>query len=164
MVVPASVGAISGGLLIPKLMKSGMRKIKIIKLSLFISAMAFLGFSLLIKMLPYINSLALSMLLLYFLGAAFMGISVPAQTFLQEKTPGGYRGRVFGNFWFLVTILSVFPVILSGFITDILGIQSLMLIIALAFIFSLVAINKKVKLTNRTRFKTAFQARFESLR
>ena len=148
MVVPASVGAISGGLLIPKLMKSGMRKIKIIKLSLFISAMAFLGFSLLIKMLPYINSLALSMLLLYFLGAAFMGISVPAQTFLQEKTPGGYRGRVFGNFWFLVTILSVFPVILSGFITDILGIQSLMLIIALAFIFSLVAINKKVKLTN----------------
>ncbi|MEK7111745.1 MAG: hypothetical protein AAB875_00295, partial [Patescibacteria group bacterium] len=60
---------------------------------------------------------------------SLVGILIPAQTFLQEATPGGMRGRVFGNFWFLVTIATIVPVIFSGTITELLGIRSLFLIL-----------------------------------
>jgi hypothetical protein len=50
---------------------------------------------------------------------------------LQESTPKGLMGRVFGNFWFLVTVASVLPVIFSGSIIEILGIRILLLIFSL---------------------------------
>ena len=53
-------------------------------------------------------------------------------------TPGGLRGRVFGNYWFLVTIATIFPVIFSGVITDILGIPFLLFSLGLLAIFVLV--------------------------
>ncbi|OGM20242.1 hypothetical protein A2771_01845 [Candidatus Woesebacteria bacterium RIFCSPHIGHO2_01_FULL_38_26b] len=62
-----------------------------------------------------------------------MGINIPAQTFLQEKTPGGYRGRVFGNFWFLTTIANIIPVIMSGLVSELFGARFLVFLIFAIF-------------------------------
>jgi MFS-type transporter involved in bile tolerance (Atg22 family) len=81
---------------------------------------------------------------------SFIGVLIPSQTLLQEKTPHDLRGRVFGNFWFLVTAASVFPVILSGTITEIFGSKILMgmlLLIILILYFFLRDYGKKYLFT-----------------
>jgi MFS-type transporter involved in bile tolerance (Atg22 family) len=126
MVVPGGIGAICGALIIPRILKRGIRKITVIYNSLMVVSLSFLLFSFLIPSLEGAFRLVTGMFLLALLGISFVGITVPAQTFLQEKTPGGMRGRVFGNFWFLVIIATVLPVIASGTITEILGIRFLL--------------------------------------
>ncbi|MBI1863696.1 hypothetical protein HYS03_00595 [Candidatus Woesebacteria bacterium] len=51
-------------------------------------------------------------------------------------------GRVFGNFWFLASLATLFPVILSGTIADILGADSIILI--LSFILLTIFVLSKV--------------------
>ena len=71
------------------------------------------------------------------MGFGFVGLLIPVQTFMQEMTPGGFRGRVFGNFSFVVTIATIFPVIFSGAIIEIFGIKLLLFFIALLLGFTL---------------------------
>ena len=73
-------------------------------------------------------------------GFGFIGILIPAQTMLQEKTPGGLRGRVFGNFWFMVTVATIFPVIFSGTIAEIFGVEFMMLFLIVLLLLFLIII------------------------
>lgn len=123
LLVPAGIGSILGALALPKLIARGWRKKKVIENSLVSIGIIILIFTFLIPLLPYWFKTLLSFISVLLLGLAFFGVIVPSQTFLQEKTPKDLRGRVFGNFWFLVTIASVFPVLFSGSIVEILGIK-----------------------------------------
>jgi uncharacterized membrane protein len=58
-------------------------------------------------------------------GVSFVGIIIPSQTYIQEATPGGLRGRVFGNFWFFVTLVTVLPMIFAASYADLFGVKSL---------------------------------------
>ena len=86
--------------------------------------------------------MVISFILIVAVGFGFVGILVPSQTFLQESTPDALRGRVFGNFSFLVIAVSVLPVIFSGSIVEVFGIKSLMFILA-AIVIAVYAISKK---------------------
>jgi len=130
LLVPAGIGAILGALVLPKLITSGWRKKKVIENSLLSIGIIVLIFTFLIPLLPYWFKALLSFISMLTLGLTFFGVIVPSQTFLQEKTPKDLRGRVFGNFWFLVTIASVFPVLFSGSIVEILGVKFFLFIIA----------------------------------
>ena len=131
MVVPAGVGAILGAITINKFLKKGWRKKKAIETFLVIELIAFLIFSLVVGFLPFkLIRILLSMIVVSAMGFGFVGLLIPVQTFMQEMTPGGFRGRVFGNFSFVVTIATIFPVIFSGAITEIFGIKLLMFFIA----------------------------------
>lgn len=131
IVIPSGIGAILGAVSINKLLKKGWRKKKAIETFLMIELVSFLVFSIVIGILKirflkiFISSLTVSAI-----GFGFVGLLIPVQTFLQEMTPGGFRGRVFGNFSFLVTIATIFPVIFSGAITEIFGIRLMVFIIA----------------------------------
>jgi len=129
IVVPAGIGAIVGALVASKLLKIGWRKKRVIDMSLsFITLALFL----LVFILPEISDtgrVILGPLIIVLSGASFVGMMIPAQTFLQEATPGGLRGRVFGNFWFLVTIATIFPVIFSGTIAELFGIRLLLFLL-----------------------------------
>jgi DHA3 family macrolide efflux protein-like MFS transporter len=129
MVVPAGFGAIFGALITTKLLKKGWRKkaaielfLMIIVLSLFLLVFVIPGLSGFIKIL-------LGIVIVTVMGLSFIGIVIPAQTYLQEATPGGLRGRVFGNFWFLATIATIFPVIFSGTIAELFGIKLLLFLL-----------------------------------
>lgn len=142
VVVPAGVGSAIGAVLIPVLIKRGMRKIKIIKDSLAIFAFTLLTLIFLTPNLELVLRIVSGFVLIMIIGIAFIGILIPSQTFLQEKTPGGMRGRVFGNFWFITTVITVFPVILGGTITEYFGIRLLFLLLSLAVIIGLAFIQK----------------------
>jgi MFS family permease len=142
IVVPAGVGTGIGSLIIPKLLKRQVRKIQIIEHSLMVLTLSLFLLTFLVPELAGIASIAVGFILIVFLGLGFVGVLIPAQTFLQEKTPGGLRGRVFGNYWFLVAIATLIPVVASGTITELLGGRFLSFIMA-AGAFSMFAVLKK---------------------
>jgi MFS family permease len=78
-------------------------------------------------------------------GFCVVSILSPAITYLQEKTPRALLGRVFGNLWFLTTIVTIVPVVFGGTITEILGVQALLLVMALFGFFAFFVSSYKVK-------------------
>ncbi|KKT64595.1 MAG: Major facilitator superfamily [Candidatus Woesebacteria bacterium GW2011_GWA2_44_33] len=142
IVVPAGIGAIIGATAVSKLLRGGLRKKKIIETSLFLISLAIL---LLVFITPEVSGwvrILFGALMVMAIGASFVGVMIPSQTFLQEATPGGMRGRVFGNYWFLVTLATIVPVIFSATLTELFGIQFLFVILSGLF-FSGFVVSKK---------------------
>jgi MFS family permease len=136
----AGLGAASGALLISRLIKVGWRKKKLIENFLMILGIFVLMFVVLATALNGSPKLIALFVSLFVMGICFIGIVVPAQTFLQEKIPGGLRGRVFGNYFFLAMIVTIFPVIFSGAITELFGIKLMIFMTGIiAITFSLVS-------------------------
>lgn len=129
VVLPIGVGTAIGALTVPKLLKAGWRKKRTIEIFLMFLAPAVFLLTFLLPTLRLFHRIFVGELLLFLVGLAFVGILIPTQTFLQEVTPGGLRGRVFGNYWFLVTVATIPPVLISGAITELFGIRILLLII-----------------------------------
>lgn len=128
--VPAGLGAGLGAIIIPKLLRKGLRKKVVIEKSLMALGILMLMLGFLVPEIPGGLRIVSGVIFSFFSGLSFIGLIIPSQTFLQEATPGGMRGRVFGNFWFLLTIATVLPVIFSGTLTELLGVRSLFLILA----------------------------------
>lgn len=140
LVIPAAVGAIIATFLIPRFLGMGVRKKRIIEVSLFIIFLGLLSVAFLVDPLPVYQKPFMLGAISFVGGMAFVGIVVPTQTFLQEITPGGLRGRLFGNFWFIVTAATVAPIILSATITEFVGVRVLFVVLSLlafsVFIYS----------------------------
>lgn len=130
LVVPAGLGTAFGAFVFPKLLKKGLRKRRLIDNSLAGLAVCFILIPLLLPLIPGGARLIGSSVLIFLAGLSFIGIVIPSQTFLQEVTPGGLRGRVFGNFWFVVTVATLLPVLFSGTITELLGIRVLLVLLS----------------------------------
>jgi MFS family permease len=143
LVAPAGAGALVGALLVPKLLKKGIRKKRIIELSLMLLTFSLFLF---VFVVPEVQGLFsrifASGITTLLAGLSFVSIFIPTQTYLQENTPGGLRGRVFGNFWFLSTVATVFPVILSGTVAELFGIRTLFTIIAGLSLFGLLSFKR----------------------
>ena len=125
IIVPAGIGALIAAFNLPKLIKKGLRKKKIIENSLFIATLSIFVMTFIIPEISSGIRMFLGLFICLVLGMAFIGITVPAQTFLQESTPKELYGRVFGNFSFMVTLATIFPVIFSGTISELFGIRML---------------------------------------
>ena len=143
LVAPAGIGALLGAISIPKWLKKGVRKKRIIELSFMLLTFALLIFVFLVPELnQQIVRITIGAIAILFSGYSFVSIFIPAQTFLQENTPGGLRGRVFGNFWFLSTIATIFPVILSGTVSELFGVRTLFTILVGFSLFGLISIKR----------------------
>ena len=129
LLIPAGVGAVAGALILPKLIFHGWRKKKVIDSSLLLVGLLVFALTFLVPVFGYSFRVILTFLSILLIGLGFVGVIIPAQTFLQESTPKDLRGRVFGNFWFLVTVVSVIPVVFSGTIIEILGVRMLLLVL-----------------------------------
>jgi len=130
IVVPAAIGAIIGAFLVSRLLKKGWRKKRAIETFLGSIVASILLLIFVVPEVPTNIRLILGPVLILFAALSFVGVVIPSQTYLQETTPGGLRGRVFGNFWFIVTVATIVPVIFSGTITEIFGVKLVMFILA----------------------------------
>lgn len=130
IVVPTGLGALTGAFIVSRLLKKGIRKRLVIEYSLMFLGISLTSIAIFLSQLPSNLSITLGVIMFFAIGAGFLGVVIPAQTYLQEVTPGGLRGRVFGNFWFLVTAATVVPIIFSATITEILGTRYLILLVA----------------------------------
>ncbi len=153
IVVPAGIGALIGSFVIPRLVKNGWRKKNIIENSLILVTFALFAFSLGIPYLPVIFRLGFTILLIILSGLAFVGINIPTLTFLQESTPEWFRGRVFGNLWFMTSIVTIIPVLFSGAISEIFGVRTLFTFLGLVTLGTLIYAVKKGQLIIEMHFK-----------
>ena len=131
VIVPAAIGAILGAINLPKLIAKGWRKKKIIESSLLSLFIILTIFVFIIPNLNYYLRTIIGILVIIAAGLSFIGVIIPSQTFLQETTPHGLQGRVFGNFWFLTTAASVIPVVFSGTVIELFGVKFMVFIMAL---------------------------------
>lgn len=129
IVVPAGIGAALGALAIPKLLKAGWRKKRTIENSLMLLTFVALLLTFVVPEIEGVSRLILGGVVIALAGVAFVGILIPSQTYLQEATPGGLRGRVFGNYWFLATIATIFPVIFSGALAELFGVKLILFLL-----------------------------------
>jgi MFS-type transporter involved in bile tolerance (Atg22 family) len=136
------MGAVIGALIIPKILKRDIRKKTVIDFSLLAIGVSVLMITYIMPLFGYTIRVMMSFLLLAIMGVSFVGVLVPSQTFLQEWTPAGLRGRVFGSFWFLVTIASVLPVLFSGTVIELLGIKFMLFALA-AFVLIIYCFSKR---------------------
>lgn len=144
--IPGGIGAFIGSILVTKLLGRGWRKIHIVERAVMLLVIVIFVFILIVPEITYYPiRLIVGMIGVAVAGGCFVGLAVPAQTFLQEQTPGGLQGRVFGNFWFLATVLTIFPVIGSGTIAEIFGIRVLMAVVFGGSLFVLIMIKKAIK-------------------
>lgn len=150
IIVPGGIGATAGAYLVSKLIERKWRKRRLIDISLRALLVTLVSIAFIIPNFPFVYRLLFNFLAMIIAGASFIGIFVPSQTFLQEATPGGLRGRVFGNFWFLATIATIFPVIFSGVISEILGVKFLLFALACLCGFTIFA-SKKVGFYNTNK-------------
>lgn len=141
VVVPAGIGALLGSFYIPRLIKKGWRKKSLIEIGLALITFSLLSLSLGIPFLPLGMRVSITPLLIIMTGMAFVAINVPTLTFLQESTPTWLRGRVFGSLWFMTVLITMFPVLFSGAITEIFGVRTLLALMAcmtfVAFLYSM---------------------------
>lgn len=142
VIIPAALGAMISAFNLPRLIKKGWRKKKIIENSLMILTIAIAALVFVIPELSYVYRIVFGFIIVLFAGLAFVGVAIPSQTYIQEITPYKLRGRVFGNFWFLTTIVSVIPVVFSGTITEIFGVRFFLFIMA-AFTFTVFIMSSK---------------------
>ena len=143
LVVPAGIGATLGSIFIPRLLAKKYRKKLIIEYSLFTIAVSVLSMTIGIPHLPVGLRVAITPILILLSGFGFVGINIPTLTYLQSVTPPWLLGRVMGNLFFLSTIISLFPVLFSGAITEIFGIRTMLTIMALGAL-SILAFSKKI--------------------
>src|SRR5581483_4831538 len=133
VVVPAGIGAIIGTLTISKSVKQKIPKRNIVLASLILLSVSMLSVGIIIPTIP--SGLVKSVLgIIFFIttGLGAVGTLVPSITYLQENTPKDLLGRVFGNFWFLTTLATVVPILISATITDLFGIQFLLILLGIA--------------------------------
>lgn len=138
LVAPAGLGALIGGITIPKILKFGIRKRRVIEVSLILITLVFFTISNLTPRLSSNYGLLLGIAAVVIAGYSFMGVFIPTQTFLQEKTPGGFRGRVFGNFWFITHLATVIPVFISGTLVEVFSIRTLLNILGVLVIVAII--------------------------
>ena len=127
-IVPAGVGALIGTFLTSKLLSRKWRKKRLIKISLIVLGAGLILMPVVVPLLGYWSGKIVAIICFFAAGMSYVSALVPSLTFLQERTPAEYTGRVFGNFWFITSIITVLPVLFGATITEIFGVQVLMVV------------------------------------
>lgn len=81
-------------------------------------------------------AIAGAMVAAYGLGIAHSFVTVPANTELQAETSEEMRGRVFASLFMIIGFLSMLPVLFAGALADIIGLITVMVLVALLMIFT----------------------------
>lgn len=136
LIAPLALGIVGGGLILGRLGQNFIKRALVLK-SIFSGGLIFLliGVSPILlpaikylpkhRPLPFLTQPSLSTILIvgsFFLGMVMIFILVPVQTILQENTPDKDRGKVFAALGAAMAALSLIPVLLAGFLSDLFGV------------------------------------------
>jgi len=131
VIIPAMFGAMTGIFSFSRLLRHGIRKIALIKKALLGLVVSFFIIGLVLERIPLTARLILLPIIAFVAGMSFTGIQVPSQTYLQETTPKDMLGRLWGNLWFMMTIITIIPIFLSATLTEFLGVHTLFTILGI---------------------------------
>jgi MFS family permease len=90
----------------------------------------------LVSLADFTSLLALVVFIALLAGVAYAFVAIPAQTQLQEEIPTDVRGRVFGVLNMLVSTASLAPIVVVGYLSDLLGTTNVLYAVAIAITLS----------------------------
>lgn len=125
---PAAIGLILGALFVGQFGKRWNKN------SLINGGIVLAGLSLLFLTFSG-RHLYFAFILMFFLGIANAFIDVTCNTILQSETTDDFRGRVYGVLTAFVGGVSVLPVILTGVLSDAIGVSNVIFFIGLIILF-----------------------------
>lgn len=143
IILPGILGAVIAVTAIPKILKRGLRKLRMIRTALFILTCCLFVIGTALVTIPYSLRFIVLPIICFITGIGYIGVQVPAQTFLQETTPQDFMGRIWGNLWFLTTLATIVPMIFSASITEFLGANTLFILLAIGVGFVYLFTTKK---------------------
>lgn len=147
IVIPAGIGTIFGAYIVPKMLRAGFRKRRLIGNSLLGMSGAFFVLSYIVPNSYLIPGLLAAIILVMAVGFCYVGTLIPSQTYIQEVTPPGLRARIFGSYWIITTSMSILPVLLSGVFIKFLGIINLLYVISFLLVIGFILITKRKTVT-----------------
>ncbi len=148
-VAPAAVGLIVGAFFVGNILHSRSRT-KSAAIGVFLAAIAMILLPygskatssgiihFLSSFVPFINLdslLYFVVFLAFMLGFANALVFVPSNTVLQEQTSDEIRGKIYGSLNALVGLLSLFPIIIVGALSDAIGVGEVITGIGLTILF-----------------------------
>jgi MFS family permease len=154
--IPAGLGATAGIYAVSRLLNRDVEKKKIVKFSLTLMAVVIWILMIVPPFLPLYLRIVVSLVFIFIIGMAFIGVFIPSQTILQTQTPKPLLGRVMGNSWFITTIATSVPLIFSATISELFGSRVLfsilgVLIIGILLLYNHYAINSHEKISTNYR-------------
>ena len=131
MVIPLGLGIVLGGLILGKIGQrfGGQRVVRRL-----LVARAILMGGILFILMGIITAKAIFILGAFLMGISMVTILVPSQTVLQENTPDADRGKVFATLGVAMAGLSLIPVLASGILADLFGVNSIFVGLGLTII------------------------------
>ncbi len=135
LTLPVGLGALLSGYLIPRLIHR-VRRRQLIEVGMFILALGILFFALVVpeigNVFPHTKNIRLifGMPTILLMGFASIMVFIPSQTIVQERTPEDLRGRILSASSFLMTIVSIIPLIFGSAIAEVLGIRTTLILVA----------------------------------
>ncbi len=141
LITPTSLGALLGGLTVSKKIKEAkVRKKDLILRGIKIGGVALLIFSLINEKLKWFAPL-----ILFVVGFHFIFAIIPVQTIIQENTPQGVRGRVYGLLGVAIALTSFLPSFFIASLIDIIGARLIILFLGGGFLFLAYTLKKHQK-------------------
>lgn len=138
VMAPAASGMVLGAVVLGQFFRKTPRE-KLIRIGFFAAAIFLTGYSLVSKIgTPVILT---SVLVLIFMGMANAFLDIPVNTMIGENTPEEVRSRVYGVVSTVIGLAGVFPIVFSGALADLVGVQTVMFlsgltILVLAFLYN----------------------------
>lgn len=144
---PAALGMIISALLIASIFKDKDKNL-LMNVGVFLSGIILICFPFIkafvgLAVVQYMNSLSntpivtaatIVPILAFIAGFANAFIYVPSQTFIQEVVPEESRSKIFGLLFALIGAFSLIPVVISGGIADVFGVQTVLVAIGILII------------------------------
>ena len=132
LIIPGALGALITTAVLPRTLRTSRKK-KIIENGLLTAGLSLFALTC-SAFLPPVLKVIFSMISAVGLGVSIASALIPANTLLQENTPEGFRGRVYGVLGFLMTISTSIPLILISSLADLIGTQLIMAVLAVILI------------------------------
>lgn len=120
IMAPAAAGMVFGGLIVGQYFQKTPREI-LVRYGFLVAGAGLIIYS---QFLPHFS-------LLILVGAANAFLDIPSNTIIQENTPEEIRSRVYGVVSTVIGVAGIIPIILSGALADLLGVQAVMLLCGL---------------------------------
>ena len=141
LIIPGALGALMSSFNLPNLLIK-YRKKRVIETGLLLTGLSLLVIST-TWFLPHIYRLVLSGLAAFSLGAGFAAAMIPATTFVQEKTPPEFSGRIYGLLGFFGTIATMVPLMAAATLADVFGSQAILTTLSLLLLTGFIYVKKK---------------------
>lgn len=141
LIIPGAIGALVASFNLPTILQK-YRKKHVVQTGVLMAGIALLMVSY-SWIVPPDYRLFIAAISAFIVGGSFASAMIPANTFIQEKTPQDFSGRIYGLLGFFATVATMIPLMAVASLADIFGSRSILTVLSLLLFAGFLYIKKK---------------------